>query len=70
MNKSKWYHGGSIAEEYDDFLIELTDDEYEAVKKFIIVSHSCNDSYCGWVSIADKGFDNREDAKSYREWIE
>lgn len=60
---AKWYVRCNSAEEDEYYVVQLTEDEYKAVVKFInnadYISGGC---HCGACHIINHGFDTREEA--------
>lgn len=65
--KTKFYIGYNHAESSRSFIVKLTDEEHEAVKKFVSAQ---NDSiidagYCGFFDISDESFTTRSEAINF-----
>lgn len=61
---TKFYIGYNHAESSSSFIVELTQSEYIAVKKFIFAQYGfvIGGGYCGSFDISDKSFSTREEA--------
>lgn len=62
-----WYYGWDSAEGFDHFVVELTDQEYKAVQKFLDTDNrnyipSYCEGYSGSTTLGEIRFDTKEDA--------
>lgn len=63
MINKKWYGCIMAAESENHFALLLTQDEYEAIKRFILTSRQSDCSgYCGACDITIRGYSNSQEA--------